>query len=87
MVVVSATDVNKICKLFTHNPLIQDQGNPTLLSIMGIHKECIANVSEFKSEFREVKHVYVCVAMGNQQHLLHSNIAFIHPRKPGRTPT
>ena len=82
MVVVSATVVNKICESFTHKPLTQDQGKPTFLFLMGIHKECIANASEFKSYFRGSKHGCVCITMGDQKYLLHLNIMFVHPRKP-----
>ena len=51
MVVVSAPAVDKMCESFTHNPLMRAQSNPTFSSLMGIHKECIANASEFESDF------------------------------------
>ena len=86
MLVVLAPAVDKICESFTHNPLMRAQGNPTFLSLMGIHKECIANASEFESDFGGGKYGCACVAMRDQQYLLHSNITFVHPRKPGCTP-
>ena len=51
MVVVSAPAVDKICESFTHNPPTRAQGKPTFPSLMVIHKEYIANVSEFESDF------------------------------------
>ena len=48
MVVISALAVNKICESFTHNPLAWAQDRPTFLSLMVIHKECIANASKFE---------------------------------------
>ena len=38
MVVVSEPVANKICEQFMHNTLMQDQGNPTFLSLMSMHK-------------------------------------------------
>ena len=38
MVVVLEPAVENICELFTHNPLTGAHVNPTLLTLMGIHK-------------------------------------------------
>ena len=56
MVVVSAPDVNKICELFTNNPVTRSQGNSTVISIMGINKECISTASELESDFGGGQH-------------------------------
>ena len=85
MVVVSAPVVDKICESFTHNPMTRSQGNPTFNSLVGSHKECIANTSKFECNFGGWKYVYACVAMGYQQYILHSSIGFLYPRKPGLT--
>ena len=71
MVVVFAPAVNKICESFTHNPLTWDQGKPTFLYLMGIHKECITNASKFESDFGGGKHGCVCISMGEQKYILH----------------
>ena len=86
MVVVLAPDVDNICESFTHNLLTRAQVNPTLLSPMVIHKECIANTSKSESDFGGGKHGCACAAMGNQQYNLHSHITFIPPRKLGLSP-
>ena len=86
MVVVSAPDVDNICEVLTHNPLTRAQGNPILLSLIGIHKECIVNTSESESNFWGGQHGWAYVAMGNQQYSLHYQIVFFPPRKPGRSP-
>ena len=83
MVVILAPAVDKICESFTYNPLKQSQAKPIFLSLMGIHKECIANESEFESDFRGGKHGFTSVTMVDQQYTLHSQIAFVCPRKPG----
>ena len=44
--VVSTPAANNIFESFTHNPPTWAQGKPTLLSLMGIHKERIANMSK-----------------------------------------
>ena len=85
MVVVLAPAVENICDSSTHNLLKRAQGNPTFLSLMGIHKDYIANASKFESDFVGGKHGCVCVVTGDQQYLLHSNSTFIHPIKPGHT--
>ena len=85
MVVVLALAGDRICESFTHNPLTQDQGDPTFLSIMGIHKECIANDSESKYDFVKGQHVHTWVAMGDKQYNLHSQIEFVSPSKLGHS--
>ena len=87
MVVVLAPAVDKICESFTHNLLSRDQGNPNLLYLMGIYKECISNARKFESDFWGSQHGCVCVAMGKQQYAIHSHIEFVSPRKPGCSPT
>ena len=56
MVVELAPAIDKICESLTHNLLTQDQVNPTLLSLMGTHKEFIDNASKFDSNFRGGQH-------------------------------
>ena len=51
VVVVLAPAVDKICESFTKNPLTRAQENPTFLSIMVMHKQCITNASKFESNF------------------------------------
>ena len=87
MVVVLAPAVEKNCESFTHNPLTRDQGKPTFLSLMGFHKQCIANVSKFESDLWGGRHGCACITMVNQQYALHSHIIFIPPRKPVRSQT
>ena len=86
MVVISAPSINKICESFTHNSLTRDRVNPIFLSLVGIHKDCIANVSKFESNFGGGNYGCACVAMGDYQYLPRSNILSVHPIKPGRTP-
>ena len=81
IVFVSATAANKICKSFKHNPLMRDQGNPNFLSLMGIHKECIANMIEYEPNFGGGQHGCTCIAMGEQKYILQSNIVFVPPKK------
>ena len=85
MVVVSAPAFDKICKSFTHNQLTRAYGKPTVLSLMEIHKECIANTSKFESNFKRGKHGCACVAIGDQQYALHSHVELVPPRKPERS--
>ena len=59
--------VENIFESFTHNPLTQAQSKPTLISLMGIHKYCIANASKFVSDFGRGRHVCMYVAMVEQQ--------------------
>ena len=61
-----ALAVDKICESFTNNPITRAQGKPTFLSLMGIHKECIANTSKLESDFGGRQHGCACVAMGDQ---------------------
>ena len=86
MVVISAPAIDKIRESFTHNLLTRPQGNPTLLSIMEIQKECIANTSNFESNFGGGQHDCACTTMGKQKYILHSNIALINPRRTGHSP-
>ena len=67
MVVVSTPDVDKICESFTHNLLMRDQGKPTFLSLIEIHKEFIANASKFESDFGGGQHGCACATMGKQK--------------------
>ena len=83
--VVSTPTVNKIYEPFTHNPLTWAQNNPTFLSIIIINKECIANARKSESDFGGGHHGCTCVAMVDQKYNFHSHIAFIPPRKPGRS--
>ena len=71
MAVILAPAVNNKCESFTHNLLTWDKEKPAFLSLMEIHKECIANVSEFKSDFGVRQNVCSCVTMGNHKYLLH----------------
>ena len=71
MVVVSSSAVDNICESFTHDPPTRAQGNPTLLYLMGIHKEWIANMREFNSNFRGGQHGCARVDMDDQQYILH----------------
>ena len=84
MVVVLAPAINKMCELFTHNPLTRAQGKPIFLSLMGIHKECITNSSEFESDFGGGHHVYAYVVVGDQQYSIHSQIESVRHQKLGR---
>ena len=86
MVVVSAPAVYKICESFMHNPPMQARGNPTFQSLTKIHKECIDNTRDFESDFGGGKHGCECFDIGEQQCILHSNITFAPPRKPGLSP-
>ena len=52
---------------------------------MGVHKEFIANVRKFESDFRGGQHGCECVSMGDQQYALHSQIVSVPPQKPGCT--
>ena len=72
MVVALAPAVYNICESFTHNPQTWAQGNPTLLSLMVIHKKCIAYASGFESYLGGGQHGCVCFAIGNHQYALHS---------------
>ena len=71
MVVVLAPAVDKIYESFTHNLLTIDQVNPNLFSLMGIHKKCIYNARKFESNFGRGQNGCACVAMGEQQYILH----------------
>ena len=64
MVVVLAPAVNRIFESLTHNPLTRAQRKNTLLSIVGIHKECIANARKFESDFVGRQHGCTRVDMG-----------------------
>ena len=86
MVVLLVTDVDKICELFTHNPLKWTQGKPTFLSLIVIHKEHIDNAIKSESDFGGGHHGCACAVMGNQQYNLHYKIAFVPPRKPVFSP-
>ena len=83
MVLVLAPAVDKICESFTHNLLTLSQGSTTLLSLMGIQKEYIANESELWGG----QYGYACISMGNQKYTLHYHITFLPPRKLVRSPT
>ena len=56
MVVVSAPAIDKNSELFTHDVLMWAQGKPSFISNMVIHKEWIANTSEFESDFEGQQH-------------------------------
>ena len=84
MVVILAPVFNKIYKSFTHNLLTRSQGKYTFISLIGIHKKFISNVNKFESGFGGGKHGCVCIAIGNQQYALHSQITIVCPRKPDR---
>ena len=85
MVVLLAPATENICESFIHNPLARAQGKPTFLSLIGIHKECITNAIKLVSDFGGGQHSCACIVMVKQQHILHSNIAFLPPRKPRST--
>ena len=66
--------------------LTRSQGKPVLLYLMGMHKGWIADARKFESNFGGGQNGCACVATGNQKYALHSQILFILPQKPGRTP-
>ena len=86
MVVVLEPAADKIYKSFTHNLLTRAQGNPTLLSITIIHKECIPNISKLESNFGGGQHGFACISIGNQQYALYYQIVFVPPKKTGISP-
>ena len=67
--------------------LTRAMGNLIFLSLMGMHKEYIKNASEFESYIGGGQNVYACVAMGDQQYVLQSQIALVCPQKLGCRPS
>ena len=79
---ILASDVRKVRESFTYNPLLRALVNPTLLSLMEIHKEFISNASGLKSDLGEGQHGCVYVTMGDPKYTLHSQIMFSPQGKP-----